>query len=316
MGQVARQADGDSLDAVRRAMACVADRVLGKEHEIALAFTCLLAAGHLLIEDIPGVGKTTLARSLAQVLGLHFSRVQCTSDLLPSDMLGVNVYLRDQERFVFHPGAIFSQVVLVDEINRASPRTQSALLEAMEERQVTMDGVSHALPKPFFVIATQNPLEQLGTYPLPESQLDRFLMRMHLGYPDRRVERQLLERPVSERDAGQMPSDALSAVLDERRVVGIQAAIGAVHVASPMVDYVLELVAATRETGAFRLGLSPRAGLALLHCARAWAWLAGRAHVLPEDVQAVFEPVAAHRLVATGSQAMSIAELLRSVPVR
>ena len=316
MGQVARQADGDSLDAVRRAMACVADRVLGKEHEITLAFTCLLAAGHLLIEDIPGVGKTTLARSLAQVLGLHFSRVQCTSDLLPSDMLGVNVYLRDQERFVFHPGAIFSKVVLVDEINRASPRTQSALLEAMEERQVTMDGVSHALPKPFFVIATQNPLEQLGTYPLPESQLDRFLMRMHLGYPDRRVERQLLERPVSERDAGQMPSDALSAVLDERRVVSIQTAIGAVHVASPMVDYVLELVAATRETGAFRLGLSPRAGLALLHCARAWAWLAGRAHVLPEDVQAVFEPVAAHRLVATGSQAMSIAELLRSVPVR
>jgi MoxR-like ATPase len=310
MGHVARQADGNRLEAARRAMACVASVVLGKDHEISLAFACLFAAGHLLIEDIPGVGKTTLSRALARAVGLDFARIQCTSDLLPSDMLGATVYLRDQERFAFHPGAIFSQVVLVDEINRASPKTQSALLEAMEERQVTVDGTSHPLPRPFFVIATQNPVEQLGTYLLPESQLDRFLMRMHVGYPDRRVERQLLERSGSP-----AALDDLEAVLDERTVLAIQEDIGSVHASSAVIEYVLALVTASRETSSFRLGLSPRAGLALLHCARAWAWLAGRSHVLPEDVQEVFEPVAAHRLVAAGRESMAIVDLLHSVPV-
>lgn len=311
MGHIARQAADNRLEAARRAMAHVAHVVLGKDHEITLAFTCLFAKGHLLIEDIPGVGKTTLARAMARAVGLDFARVQCTADLLPSDILGASVYLRDQERFVFHPGAVFSQVVLVDEISRAGPKTQSALLEAMEEHQVTVDGVSHPLPQPFFVIATQNPIEQLGTYPMPESQLDRFLMRMHVGYPDRRVEHQLLER-----NGGQASLDDLEAALDERMVLTIQEDVGAVYAASPVIDYILALVTATRESGVFRLGLSPRAGLALLRCARAWAWLAGRSHVLPEDIQAVFEPVAAHRLVTAGGQGMAIQELLHSVPVR
>lgn len=265
--------------------------VLGKPREIRLACACLLAGGHLLIEDLPGMGKTTLAHTLARLFGLQFSRIQFTSDLLPGDITGVSIFDRTTQQFRFQPGPVFAQLLLADEINRASPKTQSALLEAMEEGQVSCDGVTHALPEPFFVIATQNPAHQIGTYPLPESQLDRFLMRIELGYPDRAAERQLLTTGSLRPNA-----DACPAKLDPRTLPALQASIRHLTVSAALIDYVQALLAATRDTTHFRHGLSPRAGLGLLHAARAWAWLAGRDMVLPDDVQAVFPAVAGHRL--------------------
>ncbi len=263
--------------------------VLGKPTQIRLALACMLARGHLLLEDLPGVGKTTLAHALARTLGLQFQRVQFTSDLI-----GVSVFVRDSAEFRFHRGPVFAQVVLADEINRATPKTQSALLEAMAEGQVTHDGVTHALPSPFFVIATQNPLDQIGTHALPESQLDRFTMRLSLGYPDPAFERVLYL-------GGAAPA-AGAPVMDAEQVSALQQAAAQVYAGPALVDYVLALVQATRTHGGFAAGLSPRAGLALLACARAWALLHQRDMVLPEDVQAVFAPVAGHRLLpATGA---------------
>ncbi|MCY1220329.1 magnesium chelatase ATPase subunit D [compost metagenome] len=252
----------------------------------------MLAGGHLLLEDVPGVGKTTLAHALARTLGLQYQRVQFTSDLLPADLIGVSVFVRDAGEFRFHRGPVFAQVVLADEINRAPPKTQSALLEAMAERQVTHDGTTHALPAPFFVIATQNPLEQLGTHALPESQLDRFTMRVSLGYPDPAFERVLYLGGASAAEA--------TPVMDAAQVLALQQAAAQVYASPALVDYVLALVQATRRHSGFAAGLSPRAGLALLACARAWALLAQRELVLPEDVQAVFAAVAAHRLLPAG----------------
>ncbi len=289
--------------------------ILGKEHELRLALACLLARGHLLIEDLPGVGKTTLAQLLAQVLGLSFRRIQFTSDLLPADILGVSVYERSSGSFEFHPGPVFAQVVLADEVNRATPRTQSALLEAMEEQQVTVEGVTHRLPSPFFVIATQNPSHQVGTYPLPESQLDRFLMRLELGYPGAAAERRLLEG----RDRRELLAE-LAPVLDGERVVALQRQVEAVQVAPALLDYLQDLLAYSRSAPEFSSGLSPRAGLAVLRAARAWALMSGRRAVIPEDVQAVLPGVTGHRLRATeaepGHGTRALAErLVQAVPV-
>ncbi len=274
----------------------VGNIILGKEQQIRQALACVLAGGHLLIEDVPGVGKTTLAHALAISLGLQFQRVQFTSDLLPADVIGLSIYERGNTEgntagFVFHPGPVFTQLLLADEINRATPKTQSALLEAMEERQVSVDGVSRPLPAPFFVIATQNPTRQIGTYPLPESQLDRFLMCVTLGYPHAAAERALLmgqdrRHMLSHLDAVLQPGD-LQATQDKLRHV---------HATPALIDYVQALVQASRRSGLFAEGLSPRAALALLQAARAWAALDNRDHVIPEDVQAVWVPVAAHRL--------------------
>ena len=277
---------------LRLALARLDEIILGKQDALRLCLACLLARGHLLIEDLPGMGKTTLAHALARVLGLRFQRVQFTSDLLPADITGVSIYDRDDGRFRFHPGPIFSQVLLADEINRASPKTQSALLEAMAELQVTIDGQSHLLPEPFFVIATQNPLQQIGAFPLPESQLDRFLMRIELGYPDERAERALL---LGE-DRRKLLF-AQDAVLSAAELHAAQDAVEKVHTSAALVDYVQALVAASRNDPAFAYGLSPRAALGLVHASRAYAWLAGREIVIPEDVQAVFPGVAGHRLV-------------------
>ena len=265
--------------------------ILGKPHQIKLALACLLARGHLLIEDLPGVGKTTLAHVLARTLGLHFQRIQFTSDMLPADIVGVSVYQRETSDFKFHPGPIFAQMILADEINRATPKTQSALLEAMEEQQVTIEGVSHALPVPFFVIATQNPSNQIGTFPLPESQLDRFLMRIQLGYPDAQAERGLLagvdRREMVARLTPQMETAELLALQQQSRQITVSPA---------LLDYVQAILRHTRESAKFVHGLSPRAGLSLLAAARAWALLDGRSAVIPEDVQAVLPGVASHRL--------------------
>ena len=268
--------------------------ILGKDHQIRLAVSCLLAGGHLLIEDIPGVGKTTLAHALASSLGLGFQRIQFTSDMLPADIIGVSVYDRDNTSFKFHPGPIFAQVLLADEINRATPKTQSALLEAMEERQVTTEGETRRLPEPFFVIATQNPSHQVGTFPLPESQLDRFLMRIELGYPGPEAERALLQG-VSRRDM----LTRLAPCMDQPELASIRDGVSRVHAAPALIDYLQALIRHTRTSADFANGLSPRAGLALLHAARAWALMDGRAEVLPEDVQAVLPPVVGHRLHAT-----------------
>ncbi|MBV2234813.1 MAG: AAA family ATPase [Sterolibacterium sp.] len=265
--------------------------ILGKDRQIRLALACLLARGHLLIEDLPGVGKTTLAHLLARLLGLQFQRIQFTSDMLPADILGVSVFERDSGRFSFHPGPIFSQLVLADEVNRATPKAQSALLEAMEERQVTLDGVTRPLPQPFFVIATQNPLQQIGTFPLPESQLDRFLMRIELGYPDHAAERELLRGS----DRREM-IDALPPCLSPHELSELQRQVSQVHAADALIDYVQALATHTRTSPDWQAGLSPRAALALLQAARAWAMLEARPHVLPEDVQAVLPAVAPHRL--------------------
>ena len=285
--------------------------VLGKEHQARLALACLLARGHLLIEDLPGVGKTTLAHVLAKVLGLQFKRIQFTADLLPADILGVSIYQPENKLFVFHPGPLFAQLVLADEINRATPKTQSALLEAMEERQVTADGVTHKLPEPFFVIATQNPHHLIGTFPLPESQLDRFLMRIEMGYPDRAAERALLKG----RDRRELV-ESLQPVISADKLARLQQLATRVHVADPLLDYVQNLLDATRRAGEFAEGLSPRAGISLLAAARAWALLAGRDMVLPEDVQTVAPSVIAHRLrPASSGRAVSVTRLLESVPI-
>ncbi len=279
------------LEKIRNCAAQIGAVIVGKELQIRQSLTCLLAGGHLLIEDAPGVGKTTLAHAIALSLGLPFRRLQFTSDLLPSDVIGVSVYDRTDNRFVFHPGPIFTEVLLADEINRASPKTQSALLEAMEEAQVSVDGLARPLPQPFFVIATQNPLHQVGTFPLPESQLDRFLMCISLGYPDRAAERALL--------AGESRRDMLKtlpAVARPADLVSAQLAVKTVFASSALLDYVQALLAHTRSSGRYAEGLSPRAGLALLSAARAWAWLDGRDHLIPEDIQNVLPAVAGHRL--------------------
>jgi len=269
----------------------VAGIIVGKDLQIRQALACLLAGGHLLVEDVPGVGKTTLAHALAISLGLRFNRIQFTSDLLPADVNGISIYDREQNGFVFHPGPIFTQVLLADEINRATPKTQSGLLEAMEERQVSADGVTRELPTPFFVIATQNPTHQIGTFPLPESQLDRFLMCLSLGYPDAAAERALL---LGEDRRALLKT--LPAAMTSHELAEAQQSLRALHVAPTLADYVQRLAAASRQNGMFAEGLSPRAAIALLQAARAWAALEGRNHVLPEDVQAVLAPVCAHRL--------------------
>jgi MoxR-like ATPase len=284
--------------------------ILGKDAQIRLCLACLLARGHLLIEDIPGVGKTTLAHALAKTLGLSFQRVQFTSDLLPADVLGVSIFDRETGKFRFQRGPIFAQLVLADEINRASPKAQSALLEAMEEHQVTLDGQSMALPEPFFVIATQNPQDQVGTFPLPESQLDRFLMRVHLGYPAPAAERELLSG-LDRRDL----VHTLEAIATPDNLHELQQAVQAVHVAPALLDYVQALVAHTRRAPGVNAGLSPRAAIGLLRAARSWALIAGRHAVIPEHVQAVFASVVEHRVRQRGNDAAAVTRLLEAVPV-
>ena len=289
--------------------------VVGKDPVIASILMAMLAQGHVLLEDVPGVGKTTLAHTLARLLGLSFSRIQFTSDMLPADVIGLSIFDRERNDFRFIPGALFSQILLADEINRATPKTQSALLEAMEERQVTIEGETRPLPEPFFVIATQNPSSQIGTFPLPESQLDRFLMRIELGYPDRAAERALLEGGGRREH---LPE--LAACFTPDQLMPLQKEAAAVHVAPPIFDYVQTLVEATRNSAKFIHGLSPRAALARLAAARAWAFLEGRNMVLPEDVQAVLPSIACHRLrLATSAghaRAEDIAELIHNTPVR
>jgi MoxR-like ATPase len=282
--------------------------IVGKPAQIQDCVACLLAGGHLLIDDVPGVGKTTLAHALARTFGLQFSRVQFTSDLMPSDLSGVSIYERGKEAFVFHPGPIFAQVLLADEINRASPKTQSALLEAMEEKQVTIEGETRALPQPFFVIATQNPLDQLGTYALPESQMDRFLMRISLGYPDRLAERELL-MGHDRRDI----VDRLPSLLSQAELQQLQQQVLAVHAAGPLLDYVQDLIAATRSGQWFLQGLSPRAGIAVVRAAKAQALLSGRDYVAPDDVQAVLPQTIAHRLIPVGDSARGAVEQVRAM---
>ncbi|OQX10019.1 MAG: AAA family ATPase [Desulfobulbaceae bacterium A2] len=286
--------------------------ILGKERQVRLALACLLARGHLLIEDLPGVGKTTLAHVLAQLLGLAFQRIQFTSDMLPADILGVSIFDRQSGAFTFHPGPIFAQLVLADEINRATPKAQSALLEAMEERQVTTEGRTRPLPAPFFVIATQNPAYQIGTFPLPESQLDRFLMRIELGYPDRAAERELLAGADRRELLAELAPCVTAAQLQEYQLL-----VRLVHAAEPLIDYVQALVAHSRHDSAWQTGLSPRAAMALLASARAWAWLSGRDHVLPEDIQVVLPSVAGHRLrpAADSTDAVTVQHLIDTVPI-
>jgi len=282
---------------VDQAVAAIGQVLLGKEPQIRRALCCLLSGGHLLLEDMPGMGKTTLAHALANTLNLSYSRVQFTSDLLPADILGVSVFNRGNERFQFHPGPIFSQVLLADEINRATPRTQSALLEAMAEAQVTIDGETRPLPDPFFVIATQNPIHQAGTYGLPESQLDRFLMRLQLGYPDEAAEKRLLLR-----QAGTLPAD-IAVTVDPEQLGQIRQAAQAVTVSDSLIGYVQRLVAFSRTAPEFAMGLSPRGAMALMAAARTWAVMEGRDYVVPEDVQAVLAPVVAHRVLPNADYA-------------
>ena len=282
-----------TLQSLSAAQQQVNSLLLGKAQEVRMAFVALLSSGHLLIEDLPGLGKTTLAHALAATLGLGFQRVQFTSDLLPSDIVGVSVFDAQARRFEFHPGPVFAHVLLADEINRAPPRTQSALLEAMAEHQVTVDGTTHRLPEPFFVIATQNPLDLSGTYPLPDSQLDRFLLRLTLGYPDEQAERALLAGA----DRRDLIAQALP-VLGADDVLALRDAVGAVHASDALLSYVQALLNRSRSHPGVRVGLSPRAGIALVRAAKAHALLLGRKHVVPEDVQALFIAVAGHRLMA------------------
>ena len=282
--------------------------IVGKKTQAQDCVACLLAGGHLLIEDVPGVGKTTLAHALARTFGLQFSRVQFTADLMPSDLSGVSVYERGREGFVFHPGPLFAQVLLADEINRASPKTQSALLEAMEEKQVTVEGATRPLPQPFFVIATQNPHDQLGTFALPESQLDRFLMRISLGYPDRAAERVLLQG----NDRREL-ADTLPAVLTLAELLALQQQVLAVHTAEPLLNYVQDLIAATRNGRWFLQGLSPRAGIAVVRAAKAQALLNGRDYVAPDDVQSVLPQTVAHRLVPVSDAGRGAVEQVRAL---
>jgi MoxR-like ATPase len=282
--------------------------IVGKTAQVRDCVACMLAGGHLLIEDVPGVGKTTLAHALARSFGLQFARVQFTADLMPGDLVGVSIYERGREGFVFHPGPVFAQVLLADEINRASPKTQSALLEAMEEKQVTVEGETRPLPQPFFVIATQNPTDQLGTFALPESQLDRFLMRISLGYPDRAAERLLLDG-ADRRDM----ATQLAPVLSPADLAGLQRAVLGVHAAGPLLDYLQEVLAATRSGRWFAQGLSPRAGIALLRAAKAQALIDGRDYVAPDDIQAVLPLCVAHRLVPVGTAGRGAVEQVRAM---
>jgi MoxR-like ATPase len=289
--------------------------LLGKDGQIRLALACLLSRGHLLLEDLPGMGKTTLSHALAKVLGLEYQRIQFTSDLLPADIIGTTLFNPGQSQFEFRKGPVFSEVLLADEINRATPKTQGALLEAMEERQVTVEGHSYPLPHQFFVIATQNPVTQMGTFPLPESQLDRFLMRISLGYPDPKVERALLK--------GKNPRDELEFLqpaVSKTELDALQKKVSTVHVSDALLDYVQRILACTRESSQFVVGLSPRAGMALVKSARAFALVSGREHVIPEDVQAVLGPVAEHRLSGsrdvTGHEGERLVDhVLKHVPV-
>ncbi|MBC3875282.1 AAA family ATPase [Undibacterium flavidum] len=288
--------------------------IIGKERQIQQALVCLLGGGHLLIEDVPGVGKTTLAHALAISLGLQFNRLQFTSDLLPTDVIGVSIFERDKSQFIFHPGPIFTQVLLADEINRATPKTQSALLEAMEEQQVSAEGQTRQLPDAFFVIATQNPTHQVGTFPLPESQLDRFLMCLSLGYPDAAAERALL---MGEDRRSLLKS--LNAIMHADELLQAQALVRQIHASPALIDYIQRLAQSTRESGLFAEGMSPRASIALLQAARAWAALEGRDHALPEDVQAVLVPVVAHRLrpiKAVNSKTNASADLLSQLMLK
>jgi MoxR-like ATPase len=298
---------------IDRVVGAASGIILGKETQVRLALACLLARGHLLIEDLPGVGKTTLAHVLARALGLHFQRIQFTSDMLPADILGVSIYERESGGFKFHPGPIFSQVILADEVNRATPKTQSALLEAMEEHQVTAEGETRKLPSPFFVIATQNPSEQVGTFPLPESQLDRFMMRIELGYPDRDAERALLSG-TDRRDL----LETLDPCMTPAELMELQAGVQRIHVSPALLDYVQAIVEHTRRSPEYLTGLSPRAALALVHSAKAWALLEGRDKVIPEDVQAIVPGVAAHRLRPAQDAERRVdigAQLLAAVPI-
>jgi len=307
--------DNDTrLQRLQQAQAAVNNILLGKDRQVNLAFSCLLARGHLLIEDVPGVGKTTLAHAIARVIGSDYQRIQFTSDLLPADILGVSIYKREKDVFELHPGPIFSQVILADEVNRATPKTQSALLEGMAERQVTIENVTHALPDPFFVMATQNPLDLVGTFPLPDSQLDRFLLSFALGYPDPVAERELLKAEDRSRLL-----ERTGQLLTPDDIRALQADCDAVHVGEKLLDYVQALLKETRDERWFEAGLSPRAGLALLAASRAHAFLDGRDFVVPEDVKAIFPGLARHRLTASTGFGQApeeqIGELLDQVPV-
>jgi MoxR-like ATPase len=293
---------------INTAVTAIEKIILGKPVQVRLAVCCLLARGHCLIEDLPGLGKTTLSQTIAQVFGLAFSRIQFTSDLLPADILGVSIFDPEQQSFNFHPGPIFAHFVLADEINRATPKTQSALLEAMEERQITVEGTTRKLEQPFFVIGTQNPLDQSGTFPLPESQLDRFMMKIKLGYPDTDAERALL--------AGDNPRERLeeiSATTSLEQFIEIQQAAGNIHCSQPLLHYVQDLIQATRNPGLFVYGISPRAGLAVVRASKAWALMNGRNHVEPGDVKAVFGSVAGHRLTPADQHSKSTESLIESM---
>jgi len=290
---------------IDRAISAIETIILGKSTQIRLVVCCLVARGHCLIEDLPGVGKTTLSQTIAQVFGLAFNRIQFTSDLLPADILGVSIFDPETRAFKFHPGPIFAHFLLADEINRATPKTQSALLEAMEEKQITVEGATHRLEAPFFVIGTQNPLDQSGTFPLPESQLDRFMMKLSLGYPDQKAERALL--------SGGNPRELmqqLRPVISIERFLAIQAAVDKIHCSEPLLDYVQQLVQATRNSGLFVYGISPRAGLAIIQASRAWALMDGRSHIEPGDVQSVFSAIAEHRLTPAEQHSRSAADLV------
>jgi len=290
---------------IDQAISAIETIILGKPMQVKLAVCCLIARGHCLIEDLPGVGKTTLSQTIAQVFGLDFNRIQFTSDLLPADILGVSIFDPEARAFKFHPGPIFAHFLLADEINRATPKTQSALLEAMEEKQITVEGATHRLEEPFFVIGTQNPLDQSGTFPLPESQLDRFMMKLSLGYPDQKAERALL--------SGGNPRELmrqLRPVISIERFLAIQAVVDNVHCSEPLLDYVQHLVQATRNPGLFVYGISPRAGLAIIQASRAWAIMNGRGHTEPGDVQAVFNVIAEHRLTPAEQHSRSTSDLV------
>jgi MoxR-like ATPase len=290
---------------IDRAISAIETIILGKPTQIRLAVCCLIARGHCLIEDLPGVGKTTLSQTIAQVFGLAFNRIQFTSDLLPADILGVSIFDPEARAFKFHPGPIFAHFLLADEINRATPKTQSALLEAMEEKQITVEGATHLLEAPFFVIGTQNPLDQSGTFPLPESQLDRFMMKLSLGYPDQKAERALL--------SGGNPREMmqqLRAEISLDRFLAIQAVVDNIHCSEPLLDYVQQLIQATRNSGLFVYGISPRAGLAIIQASRAWALMDGRSHAEPGDVQSVFSAIVEHRLTPAEQHSRSAADLV------
>lgn len=293
----------DRFERLQDAVNMVNQIIMGKEAQVKLAFSCLLARGHLLIEDLPGVGKTTLAHALAAVIGVRYQRIQFTSDLLPADILGVSIYRQDQKKFEFHPGPIFAELVLADEINRATPKSQSALLEAMAEGQVTIEGETYTLPKPFFVIATQNPLDLVGTFPLPDSQLDRFLLSISLDFPEPEVERELL----TAQDRVLMLEDT-EPVISPADVIKLNEDCQQIHVSEALLDYVQALLAETRSSRWFETGLSPRAGIAMLHCCKAYAFLEGRDYAIPEDVKAIFPSLARHRMTVPHGMETSVME--------